>query len=498
MADMDKELLAQLGLDTNQDLKSLLEDLEGKQYEFFERLETTNDEHRKEELNGLLTRIDQTVGEIKAQMAAVDSGIIFDTGAPEVDPEAEKKKKKQEQKAKEKEKEAQMAAKVQELKQKEEARRQQEAQAAEEAKKAAEKKAEQEKAAEAPAPEKKAAPKAEPVQQPMSDLQQGLARYHKQNYTAAFPIFKQLAERNDPTAQYMLACMYKRGEGTASDHERAEFWMKKAADNGDQVAQFDYAIMQLADQGRDNAKTAVGISYLKRSGDQGYRDAMDRYVELVDKGTGGLPELKVARGYCTKLLPLTEDSYDKQKYEKLNKDLRARQRKIQRRRFGAAASSVVSTLGALILLAATVLIFAGYHQEFLRTLPFVMQLPEQIQTVFFGFWYPGSMAVSIAGLPDVLAWLMLPVQNALLMIALGWMLKGAGNKGNRNGFSTAVVRIGCAIRYLAIGGHIALCTFLETDVLANAYINLGAIIAVIIVGRIFGAILGKILGTKKV
>lgn len=498
---MDKELLTTLGLDPDKDLKSLLEDLEGKQYEFFERLETTNDEHRREELNGLLSRIDIAIGQIKNQIASVNSGIILDLEPTKADA-AEEKKKKKEQKEKEKEKEkaqekakeAQLAAQVQALKEKEEARRKQEAEAKAKAEAEAKAKAEAEAKAKAEA-EAKAKQQAQ-AQPPMTDLQQGLLRYQKGNFKEAFPIFKQLAEKNDTTAQYMLACMYSRGEGTASDRERAEFWMKKAADNGDPVAQFDYAVFLLSDQNRDDTKTATGLHYMQRSADQGHKDAMERYVELVEKGTGGLHELTLARRYCLKLVPLVADSYDKQKVDDVRRSLRVRQRKLRRRRFGRAASSLTSATGALILMVPTILIFTGYHQEFLRTLPQINQLPAMVQAILFGFWYPGSVMVNIAAPEDVLAWLTLPVQNALMMIFIGWMLKGAGNKENRNGLSTAVVRIGCFLRYLAIGGHIALCMFLETDMVANAYINLGAILVVIIVARIAGSILGKILGTK--
>lgn len=470
---MDKELLKQLGLDPEKDLKSLLEDLEGKQYEYFERLETTNNESRREELSGLLAQIDEAIAGIKSQIASVDNAIIFDDGAAFVDPAEEEKQRKQEEKAQKKAKEAELSAKVQELKDKEEARRQEEEAAA-----AA--------AAQKPEAQPEADPAPAPAQQPVSDLQQGLLRYHKQNYAGAFPIFKALAEQNDATAQYMLACMYNRGEGTAQDHERAEFWMKKAADNGDKIAQFDYAIFLLADQGRDNAKTATGVSYLKKSADQGCQDAMVRYVELADKGVGDLEELKNARVYCTKLMPLMEDSYDKQRFVQMEQQLKVRQVKLQRRRFGRAASNVVSVLGALILMAATVMIFAAYHQNFLRTLPVIGQLPAPVQSLLFGYWNIGDQYIDL-----------LQVKPMLILIALGWMLKGAGYKYNRNGFANFIVRLGCFLRYAAIVGHFALYFYVGTDMMLHAMPTLVGIAGAIVAGRILGWILGKILGTHR-
>lgn len=483
---MDKELLLTLGLDPEKDLKSLLEDLEGKQYEFFERLETTNDEHRREELNGLLSRIDEAIGQIKSQIASVNSGIIFDTEAPQADAE-EQLAKEQKQKEKElaKEKEAQLSSKVQALKEKEEARLQQEAQAQAEAE------AEAKQEVEADAPQQP-----EP-QQPMTDLQVGLLRYQKGNFNEAITIFKQLAENNDVTAQYMLACMYNRGEGTPNDRERAEFWMKKAADNGDPVAQFDYGIFQLSNQSMYDSKTAVGMLYLMRSADQGHKDAIERYVEAVEKGIGGLQELRTAKRYCAQLISMQEDSYDKQKLEDIRESLSVREKKLRRRRFGAAASSWTSAIGAVILMVPTLLIFTGYHQEFLLSLPQIQQLPAMVQEFLFGMWYPGSTVVIIAQPEDLLTWLELPVRSALIMIFAGWALKGAGYKLTRNKASTILVRIGCVLRYVVIAGHIALCIYLQTNPAANALLNVGAIVVVIIVARIVGSILSKILGTKR-
>lgn len=454
---MDKALLTTLGLDPDKDLKALLEDLEGKQYEFFERLETTNDEKRKEELSGLLSSIDQAIGQIKDQLASVDSAIILDVGTPPADTEVQAKK---EAKEKDKEKEAQLTAKVQALKEKE-AQRQQEAQAAAQA-------------------AQDAAPAAPVAQQPSSDLQQGLLRYHKQNYTAAFPIFKQLAEQNDPTAQYMLACMYNRGEGTPADYGRAVFWMKKAADNGDKVAQFDYAIFQLTDPNHDKEKLAVSMQYLKRSADQGYEDAMVRYVDLVEQSRDTLPELKAARVYCDKLLQVTEDSYDKQKYSELRQQLRTRQKKLERRKFGAAVSSITSTAGALILIVPTLWMFASFHQDFLRTLPVISDFPAQVLDILFGYGYGSRFFV-----------------EAMVLVGIGWAIKGTGYKYTRNTLATVVVRTGCAIRYIAIIGHIGLCSYLGTDMLANAAYNLGGVAVMILGGRIIGWILAAIFGTRK-
>ena len=457
---MDKELITTLGLDAEKDLKSLLEDLESKQYEFFERLETTKDENRREELNSLLSRIDEAIGLIKDELAAVDSAIILDTGAA-VEKASEKKKQEKEKKKAE---EAQLSEKVQAIKNKEDVRVKQDVQ---------------------PVDDTSVQPIPVAATPVGSDLHQGLQFYHTQNYTAAFPIFKKLAEENNAAAQYMLACMYYRGEGTDADCERAEFWMNKAADNGDSVAQYDYAVILLSDSNRDELRTARGMRYLKLSANQDNRDAMTRFVLLVDSNVGGISEIKAAQTYCEKLMSLTEDSYDRQRFEVIAKQLKRRYKAARRRRFGTAASSVVSLIGALILMVATVFIFMGYHGEYLRALPLAEKLPADVLDELCGHWYTGDTYT------DLLA-----AKNVLILVAIGWMFKGAGCKYRRNKLAAAVVWVGCFLRYAAIVGHFILCNMSDVGVMTNFMINAVGIAAAILVGRLLGVILSKILSTN--
>lgn len=468
---MDNALLNKLGLDASQDLKGLLEELEAKQYEFFERLETTNDETRKEELTQLLSGIDQAIGEIKDQLASLDSAIILDTGdaSEKVDTKAQQE---QEQKAQKKAQQAQLDAKVKDLKEKEEARQQQEKQAAEEA-------------AQQPDP----APAA-PVQQPMSDLQQGLIRYHNHDYSAAFIIFHQLAEQNDATAQYMLASMYHRGEGTSANHERAEFWMKKSADNGDPVAQFDFAVFQLSDSFQDKAKIALGMQYMKRSAENGHRDAMDKFVDLAQKNSTDAGELKAAQECCSKLMDMAEDSYDKQVYDQTRHSLKIRLHQLRRINFGCAASSVLSIIGALMLMLVTLLTFANFHQDFLGTLPFFRELPQPL-------WL--MLSFDEATIPDLVNGGSITVSSMsflMMLVAVGWFFKGASCKDSRNTLAIVIVRIGVALRYITIVGHLVLCAYLSCEPFDDFLTLIVSIALMVVIGRVLGWILGKILGTK--
>lgn len=442
---MDKELLTTLGLDPEKDLKGLLEDLESKQYEFFERLETTNDEKRREELNELLSHIDAAINQIKEQLASVNSAIILDEGEPQPEAATEEtvpEQPEQAEKTQKKEKEAKLESKVQELKQKIEARLQQEP-------------------SESPAEEAVQQKNANPVDTKLNaELQQGLQCYKRKDFPAALQIFKQLAEKNVPVAQYMLACMYSRAEGTSADHGRTEFWMKRAADNGDPSAQFDYAVLLLSRRGGNPKEvTKQAMDYLRRSADQGNRDAMEKFVDLVDKGDGGIAELKAARIYCDNLLPLMDDSYDRQRFSDLRRTLRERQIKLQAAHCGDIVATVASIVGGVMLIVVTVLAFAGYHQDGLMKLTWAQQLPVWVKAVAFGAWHELPSITSpayfdLGNMPTI-----------VLLVAVGWILKCIGRTYTRNVVAQVVVHIASAMRYVALLAHFVLCSFIENSIL---------------------------------
>ncbi|MDG6471886.1 tetratricopeptide repeat protein, partial [Glaesserella parasuis] len=72
--------------------------------------------------------------------------------------------------------------------------------------------------------------------------------YEQQNYQAAFPIFKELAEQGDAVAQFSLGLMYSKGRGVNQDYHQAVKWYQKAAEQGDAEAQFNLGLMY--DNGR--------------------------------------------------------------------------------------------------------------------------------------------------------------------------------------------------------------------------------------------------------
>jgi uncharacterized protein len=66
-----------------------------------------------------------------------------------------------------------------------------------------------------------------------ADLGSAAAAYKKGEFASAFQQFKELAELGQPEAQYDLAIMYARGEGTTISNTYAHAWASLAATNGE-------------------------------------------------------------------------------------------------------------------------------------------------------------------------------------------------------------------------------------------------------------------------
>ncbi|MDG6408432.1 tetratricopeptide repeat protein, partial [Glaesserella parasuis] len=73
----------------------------------------------------------------------------------------------------------------------------------------------------------------------------------QQNYQAAFPMFKELAEQGYAVAQFNLGVMYDKGQGVNQDYHQAAKWFQKAAEQGHAVAQFNLGNMYYNGQGVD-------------------------------------------------------------------------------------------------------------------------------------------------------------------------------------------------------------------------------------------------------
>lgn len=69
------------------------------------------------------------------------------------------------------------------------------------------------------------------------------AAYDRGDYSAALRVWRPLAERSNPNAQFNLGLLYDTGEGVQQSYPDAIRWYKLAATQGDAHAQFNLANM---------------------------------------------------------------------------------------------------------------------------------------------------------------------------------------------------------------------------------------------------------------
>lgn len=131
--------------------------------------------------------------------------------------------------------------------------------------------------------------------------------------------------------------------------------------------------------------------------------------------------------------------------------------------WGGIIASVADGAGALILSVVVVLLFANYHQENLINYTSLPSLPDWFAEILPGVWHKLPEITS----PDFLNLENLP--GIAWMIAAGWFLKSIGDTFTRYTVAEKMVRLEAALRYIAILGHIALCSIAEASAQQNAY-----------------------------
>ncbi|VTU08100.1 tetratricopeptide repeat protein [Actinobacillus porcinus] len=101
----------------------------------------------------------------------------------------------------------------------------------------------------------------------------------QQNYQAAFPIFKELAEQGYAVAQFNLGVMYENEQGVNQNYHQAARWYQKAAEQGNAKAQAVLGLMYILGQGvRQNDASAK--MWIGKACDNGEQKACDFYHKL--------------------------------------------------------------------------------------------------------------------------------------------------------------------------------------------------------------------------
>jgi len=411
---MNKELLEGLEIDASMDPESILELLEQKQMEILSRLDNVHDEARRNTLEKTVEQIDAEIKAVKEEIKLMKTELVLDEeGADEAapaEPVEEKKdesKKKSGKKSKNKgnekaeneagnavtaidEQEAKANAvkeKAQEKKNKEEEeKRYNEEKDVELADNAAANNAQSNApvaapvqfgttvAANAPAAGSTVVP-ASAQNNTSSEFAIALHEYKVKHYDKAFPLLKKLAEEDDITSQYIIAQMYKEGQGTTKDNDRWEYWIRKSADAGEVSAQFDYGKYLVANADKDSKNLGKGLDYLEMAGKQDDTDAIRSYYEIVSTNHGSRANIKKALVFCQKLIDTATDSYDKEQlasgYKVLNEKLKTTSKKTTY----TIVQNCFAACGAILMLLALAYVFCGIQTELRMSNEYLSKLP---------------------------------------------------------------------------------------------------------------------------
>jgi uncharacterized protein len=86
-------------------------------------------------------------------------------------------------------------------------------------------------------------------------------------------------------AQQNIAVMYTRGDGVKQDFQRALFWFRKAATQGDSFAQYSIGLRYLNGEGVQQDYSEA-LSWFKKAADQGFTQAFYQIGMMYAQGNG--------------------------------------------------------------------------------------------------------------------------------------------------------------------------------------------------------------------
>ena len=122
---------------------------------------------------------------------------------------------------------------------------------------------------------------------------------YNQDVYEAFEYMKMAAERDMPIAQYELAKMYKRGIGTMTDQEQYIIWLKKAADNGCNLAEGEYGMYLYEKRILRPFWRTKAFPYLKHAYEKGNIDTRWCLAQCYLYGYGTDKDKRLAYQMCT-------------------------------------------------------------------------------------------------------------------------------------------------------------------------------------------------------
>ncbi len=111
-----------------------------------------------------------------------------------------------------------------------------------------------------------------------------LKKVNEKEYYDAKKVCLELAEQEDPLAQFALGTLYYNGFGVMQDYKQSLKWVKKAAINNLPVAQYNLGIMLANAQGT-KVDLVEAVAWLKVAKKNDYQEASDVIIQIEEELT---------------------------------------------------------------------------------------------------------------------------------------------------------------------------------------------------------------------
>ena len=327
----------------------------------------------------------------------------------------------------------------------------------------------------------------------------GLRYYQKQDFANALNCFLSVAENknvSDATAIqertqacYLLAVMYRNGAGTAVDIDRSNHYLKRAADFGYDQAQLEYGELVLSQHmsstDEDIKARKIGWNYIEKAADAGLVDAAKKYIDLA-KTSADTDKHIIAKAKT--YIPAIKgqlDSYETQKCDDWLKELNASEKSAKKK----ASYPKKFVIGEILFLLGTIYLFKGLNPIFFEEIipkinRFIPDIPEFLIVKWpklLDMTEPYMTHQGIFG-----GWL----------IVLGNLIRGLGVE-KAIAINAKLKTFGNVIRILIILLCVAhfVANIIETSTFFGngSYMQILAMLACVIIGRILGFIMYKII-----
>jgi uncharacterized protein len=107
------------------------------------------------------------------------------------------------------------------------------------------------------------------------------------DHAAAFPLYRELADNGDIDAQFRVAWMYSKGEGTPANGSEAVRYYQMVASAGDKIAQFNLGVTFGNGEGVPKDEKSA-VFWFRKAAEQGYSPAENLLGVMISEGQGTL------------------------------------------------------------------------------------------------------------------------------------------------------------------------------------------------------------------